>query len=534
MNVLVVYNGESVDSEAVAQAYQQARSLPPEHLCPVLGLQPSEAEISHARHLETIRPAIDDCLSSLPHPEDIDYLITTRGLPYRVTLETGFTVSLSALLQVHHTADSGGQLLAGSAHQLSGGSYAASVKNPEYIGRDNSSCDFNISNNYAGWYTAACDVLANGELPLSFSRSAVNNGFGYTFQDNLFIVSRLDGFNYEDALDLIQRGVDADSSYPSETILCMEAADNARAARDPECELVVRYLSSAGFNAEYLSPHDAQLADRDVAAYFTGADQIHGAIDGLYYAPGAIVGNLTSFGAHPNNFFCSEDGVSCPEAEQQTSIARWIRAGATGAHGAVNEPMNSTFPNASSLLLYTFGYSLGESWFYSQQFLYWQNLYLGDPLTMPYGERPTVSFEAEVEAGAPLIIQAEHPFGLREIEVYIDGIRVAQAEASELLYEHEKPAGELLNLLVVATAQSKNVTRTGWPVESIKNRSRPKGWAAGSVLVIPAVDPGPTQAIPEESGCQCQNGNRPAPPISSAVILLLCLASRRRIMLAPP
>jgi uncharacterized protein (TIGR03790 family) len=530
MNVLVVYNGESVDSEAIAQSYGQARALPPLHLCPVLGLQPSEAEITYSRHQDTIRPALDSCLANLPHPEDIDYLVTTRGLPYRVSLEAGFTVSLSALLQVHHTENSDGTLLAGSAHQLSGSSHVASVKNPEYIGRDNNSCDFTVSNDYAGWYTAACDVLATGELPLPFRRSDVSNGFGYSFQENLFIVSRLDGFNTEDALDLIERGVEADSSYPQETILCMEAADVARGARDPECELVARSLEKSGFNAEYLSPHDAQLADRDVAAYFSGADQIRDGIDGLFYAPGAVVGNLTSFGAHPNNFFCSEDESQCPESERQTSIARWIRAGATGAHGTVNEPMNSTFPNASSLLLYTFGYSLGESWFYSQQFLYWQNLYLGDPLTMPYGDRPTLHFEAEVEEGAALIIQAEHAFGIREIELFDDGRRIAQSDSAELIYEHGRLDGETITFVAVATAQSKNVTRTGWPVETLKNRSRPKGWSTGSILVIPAAAPEPDPEPVSETGCQCQTVGASPLATTSLTVLLLSLVRRRREM----
>ena len=82
-------------------------------------------------------------------------------------------------------------------------------------------------------------------------------------------------------------------------------------------------------------------------------------------------------------------GKTCPASEAQTAIARYVRAGATGVHGAVNEPLNNVFPNAGALLLYTFGYSLGESWFYAQRFLYWQNLHLGDPLATPYGTRPS-------------------------------------------------------------------------------------------------------------------------------------------------
>ena len=161
----------------------------------------------------------------------------------------------------------------------------------------------------------------------------------------------------------------------------MEGADSARAARDPECEYATRMLSAAGFNAEYLGPHDSALSGRTVGAYLTGAANLRGAIDGLEYAPGALTDNITSYGALPRNWFCDVTGESCPENEAQTAIARFVRAGATGAQGTVAEPYNFAFPNAGLLLLYTFGYNLGESYLFNQKYLYWMNTVVGDPLT---------------------------------------------------------------------------------------------------------------------------------------------------------
>ena len=260
LNVMVLYNESSTDSEAVANAYQQARMLPFGHTCPVSGLATTEREISFESYTQTIGAAVETCLSTLPHPNEIDYLVLARGLPYRITLETGFTTSVSAMLQMHHATTSDNAPIAGSAHAQSNGLYHASVKNPAYVGYDNYSCELEVTNTAQGWYTAACDILKSGELPLSFARDSVSNGFGNDYENNLFIVTRLDGFNYEDALDLIERGVAADSSYPTEALLCMEGADSARAARDPECELVARHLALAGFNSSYLSPHDANLS----------------------------------------------------------------------------------------------------------------------------------------------------------------------------------------------------------------------------------------------------------------------------------
>ena len=76
-------------------------------------------------------------------------------------------------------------------------------------------------------------------------------------------------------------------------------------------------------------------------------------------------------------------------------------------HGTVAEPLNSCFPNAGSLLLYVSEYNLGESFFFNQPFLYWQNLYLGDPLASPYATRPTVTITEQPTEGT-LHIQAEH------------------------------------------------------------------------------------------------------------------------------
>ena len=344
-------------------------------------------------------------------------------------------------------------------------------------------------------------------------------------------MTRLDGFDYEDALDLIERGVAADSTFPREPIVCLQGADPARSARDPECELVSRHLSSAGFDAEYISPHDDAFSGRDLGSFMTGAAQFRDGIAGHYFSPGAIAGNLTSFGAHPNNFFCSEDQAICPEEENQTSIARWVRAGATGVHGATNEPMNNTFPNAATLLLYTFGYSLGESWFFNQQFLYWQNIYLGDPLTSPYADRPKVELPGpdDVYEGSPVTITATHPFGVRMIEVFVDGERVAATEGDEIRYEHGLSHGEEQELLVVAEAKSKNVTRPGWPVETLKNRSRPKGWATLTLRAESA----PFTEEPESAGCGCQSISLPTSWTWTLFLPPLLMARRRATNMLP-
>ena len=189
----------------------------------------------------------------------------------------------------------------------------------------------------------------------------------------------------------------------------------------------------------------------------------------------------------------------------------------------MGEPLNNSFPNAGTLLLYTFGYNLGESWFFNQQFLYWQNLYLGDPLSMPFGDRPSVTFPVDniITEGEALVIKAEHPFGIRSIELFVNGERISSIEGDELSYSHPFLTGETPEVLAVATAKSKNVERLGWPVESMKNRSRPKGWAKFTLKVSLPAEP-----IPESCGCN-SNIKAPGTAIMNLAFLLFLFQRRR-------
>src|SRR5687768_4489541 len=90
MNVVVLFNATSPDAAAVADHYTQARSLPDGHRCEVSGIDPLARNIAFADFVALIRDPLDACLAALPHPEEVDYVVTVRGLPYVVDLPTGF------------------------------------------------------------------------------------------------------------------------------------------------------------------------------------------------------------------------------------------------------------------------------------------------------------------------------------------------------------------------------------------------------------------------------------------------------------
>src|SRR5262249_3578700 len=67
----------------------------------------------------------------------------------------------------------------------------------------------------------------------------------------------------------------------------------------------------------------------------------------------------------------------------QTKASSWIRKGASASYGAVEEPCNYTgkFPNAKVHYNYFLGMTAGEACFRSLQYVPFQGLFYGDPLT---------------------------------------------------------------------------------------------------------------------------------------------------------
>jgi uncharacterized protein (TIGR03790 family) len=545
VNVVVLYNGDDADAADVAAYYAAARDLPDGHLCAVSGIDPTTRDIAFEDYWALVHEPLVACLEALPQPEDVDYLVVVRGLPYRVVLpDDGFYTSLQAMLQIHEAGHwVSGDPLAGEPQEHVT-YHQPSVANPSFAEGTCQAGDLTIENDYSGWYSSGCGIVRTAEHPPAHRRVHAGGAGQWEFADNLFAVGRLDGFDFDDARDLVDRALAADGTFPDAEILCMEGADSARAARDPECEFVVRYLEQAGFPGSWLSPHDTALEGHEVSAYFTGASDLRGSIDGVDYVPGALACNLTSTGAAPSNFFCNEDGTECPSSESQTSIARFVRAGATGAHGAVAEPLNNCFPNAGTLMFYAFGYSMGEAVLFNQRYLYWQNLLLGDPLTTPWAERPVVWFVDEVvPQGSELVVEADHPDGIARIRLYVEDVLVAEAEGETLAWTVEEEVGSAWRLMAVAEAANVLAHLDGWPEDEQLPQPDVQGWVTGELSVdepLPEGDDddsagpgddddtgGDAADDDEPDGCGC-NGSGSRPGIGALLALLVSMGLRRR------
>jgi hypothetical protein len=268
------------------------------------------------------------------------------------------------------------------------------------------------------------------------------------------------------------------------------------------------------------------------------------------YLPGSLVDNLTSVGADPVNFHAM--------GEAQVSIARWVAAGASGVHGAVEEPLNNCFPSRTLMVDYVDGSTLAESYLRNMPYVYWRNLVLGDPMLARYAVRPRVVLEnvsdAETIAGMRRVVaRATDPMnrGIASIALFVDGVEVGRAMGDHVEACLSVPPGDSRQILAVA-----QIMDDGSPTGS----HQPKGWTeihvratAGAGTCNTVIDAGVSDAATRSdgggssadvtgsredtmqgAGCGCRVADEPrdtksrGPALAAAMIAITALAQGRR------
>lgn len=176
--------------------------------------------------------------------------------------------------------------------------------------------------------------------------------------------------NFDQARQIIDRGVAADFSQPKGSAYLLKTSDKARSSRAALFPEVVKQLATFWpvhyLEQEFISGHD------DVMFYFTGLIRVPHIAENRYL-PGAVADHLTSAG-----------GVM--SGSDQMNVMEWLKAGATASYGAVVEPCNfpQKFPNPGVLMyFYLRGSSLIEAYWKSVQ-QPGQGIFVGEPLAKPF------------------------------------------------------------------------------------------------------------------------------------------------------
>lgn len=514
-SVVVVANADVPESVSLAIRYAAERDLPPSQIC-LLSLPVTE-DLALADFQAMLDVPLRACIARTEGlAERLEAILLVRGVPLRVSMDIGGTTrraSLAAALGLWDTSDASGAPI---------------------LGRDPGT---DVPCGGRSCWGAAWRNQYHGEpFEASFEREVAG------IVHRPVLVTMLHGRTYGDAGLLLTSALQADrmSDGAMGEFLLMQGADAARGALDREYASVLAALTARGFTASEV-PFDSNLTGRTLAGFVTGTASLAETIEGNSFHPGALVDNLTSFGAVPVNFR--------DMGEQQVSIARWVARGVAGAHGTTDEPLNNCFPSRAFLMNYVDGATLGEAFIGQLPFVYWHNLVLGDPLTAPYARRPDVMLEGlagdDVSGAQTITVRAIAASDrvVDELLLFVDGAQVGRADG-DLLEYCLPPSGDApVHLLAVArTPYDFDAERSwearGWIARTVTVREGASSCGGGDAGA--ALDGGAGSAdagaradggvATETGGCTCRAGARGGAraPVGLALVIALGLCRRRR------
>lgn len=330
-DVLVIINRNSSISDSIGTYFAQSRNIPSVN---VARLPLPTAETIDSARFEILRSRIESYILNNNLQDAINYIVTTKGVPLRVN--RGNTFSLNS---PSSSVESELSLLLGSYSSLIG--QAGSVSSPYYGANTH------------------------------FSKAV----YGF------YLVSRLDGYNFNDVKAMIDRAAQA-NEIPTDAKFVLD--------QDPDWTIFMRALNEniakannllvrRGFTTMLDTTTEYQTNQSNVMGYVSWGTNDH--YDEQYtqhgkpnntWVPGAIAETYVS---------TSGRSFRNPLTYGQSAIADLIAEGITGVKGYVYEPFNSAMANVEILFdRYTAGYNLAESYaMASAKNLSWMDVVIGDP-----------------------------------------------------------------------------------------------------------------------------------------------------------
>lgn len=334
--LLVVNRSDSV-SRRIGDYYVHKRAIPLGNVCRIEA--PPEETISWEVYRKQVEAPVAACLTRARLADKILYIVTTLGVPLRVTGPGSGPGSESAALDSELT------LL---YSRIKGISFrrAGVISNPFFKRRD--------------------EPFAHPRFPI-------------------YLVTRLAGYSFEDVRGMIDRGLAAQNR--GRFVIDLKGRDDqpgnewlrTAAMLLPEPRVV--FDESAG----------VLTGQRDVIGYASWGSndprRRHRRL-AFQWLPGAIVtefvsSNARTFRKPPDTWELGtwENRAGWFAGSPQSMAADYIHEGATGCSGHVDEPYLVQTPRPEYLFpAYYRGRNLAESYYLAIPSLSWQNIVIGDPL----------------------------------------------------------------------------------------------------------------------------------------------------------
>jgi uncharacterized protein (TIGR03790 family) len=311
---------------------------------------PVGEEISRAAYQSQIERPIADWLSANAAQDRILYLVLAKDVPLRVTGTggpNGTVASVDSELTLLYRKSSGQPV-----------GQTGPIKNP---------------------YFAGASAIANAKP------------FSHRSQD-LYLVTRLDGYTFDDVRALIDRGV----APSQEGVIVLDGRLELRQSAGNTW--LVKAAAALGklpgwSDRTILDTTFKALRDQqNVLGYYSwGSNDNAINVRHLqnHFVPGALAGEFVSTDARtfqepPETWQVNNAGRTF-RGSHQSLIGDLIRDGITGVAGHVAEPyLNATIRPDILFPAYASGFNLAESFYFAMPSLSWQTVVVGDPLCAPF------------------------------------------------------------------------------------------------------------------------------------------------------
>lgn len=392
-NVLVVVNAAVPDSIQVGEYYLKKRRIPGDHLLRVN--MPVDEQITRVMFEERIQRPIQAWIERQRAHDRLLYIVLAKGVPLRITGTQGRTGAEASV-------DSELTLL---YRRMTGLAVAPGGPSP--------------------------NPYFHALRPIAEARQ-----FTHVSQD-IYLVTRLDGYTVSDVIALIDRGTAAVSD--GRFLLDQRGAIRP----DPGNQWLDRaaaQLRGLGFGDRVSLDTSSAVATNQsnlLGYYSWGSNDpaMTSRQNGLTFVPGALAGA-----------FVSTDGRTFKEPPPEWTHGRWdnprtffagspqsmagdlVRQGVTGVSGHVAEPfLDATIRPDILFPAYVSGFNLAESFYLAMPSLSWQTVIIGDPLAAPFRRQGVP--EKDLDPGFDEVSELPALFSARTLKLATRTGRTADVSA---------------------------------------------------------------------------------------------------------
>ncbi len=334
-DVLVVVNRQSIISQKIGEYFKQQRNIPQINICEI---DCSVLEEIDSVQFVQIRAQVENYLTLTQLKKSINYIVTTKGVPLKVR-RFGRTFSGST-----RSSSLDGEL------SLILSDLASSIEN---IGA--------VSNPY---FSATDHFTRTGNFK------------------NIFLVTRLDGYTFDDVKGLIERAnepylVNGKFVFDRDPAWNSSLNDNMSFAKDT--------LVRRGFNVLLDSSSEFKVNQTNVLGYVSWGSNDHywrnftqKAQPHFTWSPKALAETYVSSSGRT---FTDSNYIDPDINSWQSLVADLIHEnGITGCKSYVYEPYSTSMAKAHILFdRWSKNFNLAESFYAASNYLGWMDVIIGDP-----------------------------------------------------------------------------------------------------------------------------------------------------------